>query len=146
MHLLFSSTVSPNVLYVWSSGDMQLKPSAVLSMDPQRGTLSIQQTLDTHAGEYTCVAVNSAGSAQGYITLDVGCKAIFHTPHLNSKILWLNNRYSNHYWFTVSYTFDTFQCSRDCESFSWTRKWRVNQLRGKAKEMCTYTSQCKCYR
>lgn len=62
---------------------MQLKPSAVLSMDPQRGTLSIQQTLDMHAGEYTCVAVNSAGSAQGYIKLDVGCKAILHTLHLN---------------------------------------------------------------
>ncbi|ROL43461.1 Hemicentin-1, partial [Anabarilius grahami] len=60
----------PDVL--WYKGDMQLKPSAVLSMDPQRGTLSIQQTLDTHAGEYTCVAVNSAGSAQGYIVLDVG--------------------------------------------------------------------------
>lgn len=60
----------------WSLGDLQLKPSSVLSMDPQRSTLTIQQTQDTHAGQYTCVAVNSAGSAQGYITLDVGCKDI----------------------------------------------------------------------
>uniref|UniRef100_A0A8C1I856 Hemicentin 1 n=1 Tax=Cyprinus carpio TaxID=7962 RepID=A0A8C1I856_CYPCA len=44
-----------------------------------RGILSIQQTQDTDAGEYTCVAINSAGSAQGYITLDVGCKAVLHT-------------------------------------------------------------------
>uniref|UniRef100_A0A8C1I841 Cell adhesion molecule-related/down-regulated by oncogenes n=1 Tax=Cyprinus carpio TaxID=7962 RepID=A0A8C1I841_CYPCA len=60
----------PDVL--WYKGEVQLKPSAVLSMDPQRGILSIQQTQDTDAGEYTCVAINSAGSAQGYITLDVG--------------------------------------------------------------------------
>uniref|UniRef100_A0A8C1GCZ4 Hemicentin-1 n=1 Tax=Cyprinus carpio TaxID=7962 RepID=A0A8C1GCZ4_CYPCA len=59
----------PDVL--WYKGRL-LKPSAVLSMDPQRGILSIQQTQDTDAGEYTCVAINSAGSAQGYITLDVG--------------------------------------------------------------------------
>uniref|UniRef100_A0A8C1K3P7 Hemicentin-1 n=1 Tax=Cyprinus carpio TaxID=7962 RepID=A0A8C1K3P7_CYPCA len=57
----------PDVL--WYKGQL---PSAVLSMDPQQGTLSIQQTRDTDAGEYTCVAINSAGSAQGYITLDVG--------------------------------------------------------------------------
>uniref|UniRef100_A0A673IBQ3 Hemicentin-1 n=1 Tax=Sinocyclocheilus rhinocerous TaxID=307959 RepID=A0A673IBQ3_9TELE len=60
----------PDVL--WYKGDVLLKPSAVLSMDPQHGTLSIQQSQDTDAGEYTCVAINSAGSAQGYITLDVG--------------------------------------------------------------------------
>ncbi|XP_051581270.1 hemicentin-1-like isoform X1 [Myxocyprinus asiaticus] len=60
----------PDIL--WYKGDVQLRPSALLSMDSQRGTLSILQTKDTHAGEYRCVAVNSAGTAQGYITLDVG--------------------------------------------------------------------------
>ncbi|XP_050994845.1 LOW QUALITY PROTEIN: hemicentin-1 [Labeo rohita] len=60
----------PDIL--WYKGDVQLKPSAVLSMDSQHGTLSIQQTQDIDAGEYTCVAINSAGSAQGSITLDVG--------------------------------------------------------------------------
>ncbi|XP_055041761.2 hemicentin-1 isoform X1 [Misgurnus anguillicaudatus] len=62
----------PHPDVIWYKGDVQLRPSAFFSMDPQRGTLSVQQTQDKHAGQYTCVAVNSAGSAQGYITLDVG--------------------------------------------------------------------------
>ncbi|XP_016146102.1 hemicentin-1-like [Sinocyclocheilus grahami] len=64
--------VSASRVYLNVQGDVQLKPSAVLSMDPQRGILSIQQIQDTDAGKYTCVVINSAGSAQGYITLDVG--------------------------------------------------------------------------
>ncbi|XP_073667498.1 hemicentin-1 isoform X2 [Paramisgurnus dabryanus] len=66
------ATGVPHPDIMWYKGDVQLRPSAFFSMDPQRGTLSVQQTQDKHAGQYTCVAVNSAGSAQGYITLDVG--------------------------------------------------------------------------
>ncbi|KAI7799480.1 hemicentin-1 isoform X1 [Triplophysa rosa] len=62
----------PHPDVIWYKDDVQLRSSAFLSVDPQRGTLSIQKAQDKHAGDYTCVAVNTAGSAQGYITLDVG--------------------------------------------------------------------------
>ncbi|XP_049335709.1 hemicentin-1 isoform X1 [Astyanax mexicanus] len=60
----------PEVL--WYKGDQQVKASMFVSMDPQRGTLSIRQTEDADSGDYICVAVNLAGTAQGKITLDVG--------------------------------------------------------------------------
>lgn len=48
--------------------------STFVSMDPNRGTLSIQQIEAADAGDYICVAVNLAGTAQAKIRLDVGCK------------------------------------------------------------------------
>lgn len=55
-------------------GDLELKPSTFLIIDPLLGLLKIQETQDLDAGDYTCVAVNDAGRATGRITLDVGCK------------------------------------------------------------------------
>ncbi|XP_019904855.2 hemicentin-1 isoform X2 [Esox lucius] len=57
----------------WYKGDLQLRPSSFMDMDPQVGTLTIKETQDVDAGDYTCVAVNLAGtSSPGKITLDVG--------------------------------------------------------------------------
>lgn len=53
-----------------------MKSSLFVSTDPERGTLGIRQTEDADAGDYICVAVNLAGTAQGKVTLDVGCKQI----------------------------------------------------------------------
>ncbi|XP_030626728.1 hemicentin-1 [Chanos chanos] len=67
-----STTGVPKPQLLWYKGDLQLKPSAFVSMDSLRGTLSISEAQDMDAGDYTCVAVNLAGTAQGKITLDVG--------------------------------------------------------------------------
>lgn len=53
-------------------GDVQLHSSSLLVVDTFGGTLTIKETQDTDAGDYTCVAVNSAGTSSGKISLDVG--------------------------------------------------------------------------
>ncbi|KAF3823358.1 hypothetical protein GH733_010794, partial [Mirounga leonina] len=58
----------------WFKGDLELRPSTFLLIDPLLGLLKIQETQDLDAGDYMCVAVNDAGRAAGKITLDVGCK------------------------------------------------------------------------
>ncbi|XP_062857960.1 hemicentin-1 [Trichomycterus rosablanca] len=60
----------PEVL--WYKGDHQVKSSVFVNMDPKRGILNIRQIEAGDAGDYICVAVNLAGSAQGKIRLDVG--------------------------------------------------------------------------
>ncbi|XP_076872442.1 hemicentin-1 isoform X2 [Brachyhypopomus gauderio] len=56
----------------WYKGDQRVKGSVFVNVDPEQEALSIQQTEDGDAGDYICVAVNMAGTAQGKITLDVG--------------------------------------------------------------------------
>ncbi|KAF5916711.1 hypothetical protein HPG69_005506, partial [Diceros bicornis minor] len=56
----------------WFKGDLELRPSTFLIIDPLLGLLKIQETQDLDAGDYACVAVNDAGRAAGKITLDVG--------------------------------------------------------------------------
>ncbi|MBN3312119.1 HMCN1 protein, partial [Atractosteus spatula] len=60
----------PEVL--WYKGDLQLRPSSFVSIDGLRGILRIKETQDEDAGDYTCVAINDAGTAMGRVTLDVG--------------------------------------------------------------------------
>ncbi|XP_073073009.1 hemicentin-1 isoform X4 [Manis javanica] len=61
----------------WFKGDLELRPSAFLIIDPLLGLLKIQETQDLDAGDYACVAVNDAGRATGKITLDVGSPPVF---------------------------------------------------------------------
>nr|XP_044998229.1 hemicentin-1 isoform X3 [Jaculus jaculus] len=61
----------------WFKGDLELKPSTFLTIDPLLGLLKIQETQDLDAGDYTCVAINDAGRATGRITLDVGSPPVF---------------------------------------------------------------------
>lgn len=49
-----------------------MKTSLFVSMDSTGGTLSIQQIEAADTGDYICVAVNLAGTAQAKIRLDVG--------------------------------------------------------------------------
>ncbi|KAL1022832.1 hypothetical protein UPYG_G00032950 [Umbra pygmaea] len=57
----------------WYKGDLLLRPSSFMDIDRRVGTLTIKETQDVDAGDYTCVAVNPAGtSSPGKITLDVG--------------------------------------------------------------------------
>ncbi|XP_029988074.1 hemicentin-1 [Sphaeramia orbicularis] len=67
-----SSSGVPQPEIWWYKGDLQLQPSSVLDINRLEGTLTIKKTLDTDAGEYTCVAVNTAGTSSGKISLDVG--------------------------------------------------------------------------
>ncbi|XP_064450302.1 hemicentin-1 isoform X2 [Mirounga angustirostris] len=61
----------------WFKGDLELRPSTFLLIDPLLGLLKIQETQDLDAGDYMCVAVNDAGRAAGKITLDVGSPPVF---------------------------------------------------------------------
>ncbi|XP_015425412.1 PREDICTED: hemicentin-1 [Myotis davidii] len=61
----------------WFKGDLELRPSTFLIIDPLMGLLKIPETQDLDAGDYTCVAVNEAGRATGKITLDVGSPPVF---------------------------------------------------------------------
>ncbi|KAG8517174.1 Hemicentin-1 [Galemys pyrenaicus] len=61
----------------WFKGDLELRPSTFLIIDPLLGLLKIQETQDLDAGDYMCVAVNEAGRATGKITLDVGSPPVF---------------------------------------------------------------------
>ncbi|XP_027560313.1 hemicentin-1 isoform X2 [Neopelma chrysocephalum] len=61
----------------WFKGDLELRASAFLIIDPHRGLLRIQETQELDAGDYTCVASNAAGRASGKITLDVGSPPVF---------------------------------------------------------------------
>uniref|UniRef100_A0AAV2L311 Ig-like domain-containing protein n=1 Tax=Knipowitschia caucasica TaxID=637954 RepID=A0AAV2L311_KNICA len=61
----------------WYKGDVQLQPSATFDINRVEGTLVIKETLDIDAGEYSCVAVNAAGTASGKVLLDVGAAPTF---------------------------------------------------------------------
>uniref|UniRef100_H0XAK9 Hemicentin 1 n=1 Tax=Otolemur garnettii TaxID=30611 RepID=H0XAK9_OTOGA len=61
----------------WFKGDLELRSSTFLIIDPFLGLLKIQETQDLDAGDYTCVAINDAGRATGRITLDVGSHPVF---------------------------------------------------------------------
>ncbi|XP_052593110.1 hemicentin-1 isoform X2 [Peromyscus californicus insignis] len=61
----------------WFKGDLELRPSTFLSIDPLMGLLKIQETQDLDAGDYTCAAINDAGRATGRLTLDVGSPPVF---------------------------------------------------------------------
>lgn len=60
--------------FLFFLGDVLLHSTSLLNVDPVEGTLTIKETLDVDAGVYTCVAVNSAGTSSGKISLDVGGK------------------------------------------------------------------------
>ncbi|CAG5863670.1 unnamed protein product [Menidia menidia] len=61
----------------WYKGDVQLQSSSLLEVDRFGGTLTIKQTQNVDAGDYTCLAVNAAGSSSGKISLDVGAAPRF---------------------------------------------------------------------
>ncbi len=62
-------------------GDVQLHSSSLLDMDTLGGTLTIKETQDVDAGDYTCKAVNAAGTSSGKISLDVGGESGTHHVH-----------------------------------------------------------------
>ncbi|MGH0125472.1 UNVERIFIED_CONTAM: hypothetical protein FKN15_054569 [Acipenser sinensis] len=66
------ATGIPDPEVQWYKGDLQLRPSAFVSIDGRHGILRIKETQDVDAGDYTCVAINDAGRARGKVTLDVG--------------------------------------------------------------------------
>ncbi|XP_058494160.1 hemicentin-1 isoform X1 [Solea solea] len=61
----------------WYKGDVQLHPSSLMDMDTLVGTLTIKETQMVDAGDYSCVAVNSAGTSSAKISLDVGAAPKF---------------------------------------------------------------------
>ncbi|XP_038571296.1 hemicentin-1 isoform X1 [Micropterus salmoides] len=70
-----SGTPQPEIW--WYKGDIQLHSSSLLDVDNLGGTLTIKKIQDVDAGDYTCVAVNAAGTSSGKISLDVGAAPKF---------------------------------------------------------------------
>ncbi|XP_045905935.1 hemicentin-1 [Micropterus dolomieu] len=70
-----SGTPQPEIW--WYKGDIQLHSSSLLDVDNLGGTLTIKEIQDVDAGDYTCVAVNAAGTSSGKISLDVGAAPKF---------------------------------------------------------------------
>ncbi|XP_063057327.1 hemicentin-1 isoform X2 [Engraulis encrasicolus] len=67
-----TATGIPQPEVKWYKGESELHSSALVSVDPVRGTLKVLRAQDADAGDYTCVALNPAGTDQAHITLDVG--------------------------------------------------------------------------
>ncbi|XP_065811778.1 hemicentin-1 [Labrus bergylta] len=61
----------------WYKGGVRLHSSSLLDVDMLGGTLIIKETQDADAGDYTCVAVNAAGTSSGKIALAVGAPPTF---------------------------------------------------------------------
>ncbi|AWP10692.1 putative hemicentin-1 [Scophthalmus maximus] len=61
----------------WYKGDVQLHSSSLWDVDRLGGTLTIKETQKADAGDYSCVAVNAAGTSSGQISLDVGAAPKF---------------------------------------------------------------------
>lgn len=70
------------LFFFYCAGESELHSSALVSVDPVRGTLKVLRAQDADAGDYTCVALNPAGTDQAHITLDVGCES---TTHADTK-------------------------------------------------------------
>ncbi|KAK5869646.1 hypothetical protein PBY51_024348 [Eleginops maclovinus] len=70
-----SGIPQPDIL--WYKGGVQLHSSSFLEVDALEGTLTIKETQDVDAGDYTCAAVNAAGTSSAKISLDVGAQPEF---------------------------------------------------------------------
>lgn len=56
-------------------------------MDTLGGTLTIKETQDVDAGDYTCVAVNAAGTSSGKISLEVGGESLVNLVKAQLSII-----------------------------------------------------------
>ncbi|XP_069009305.1 hemicentin-1 [Embiotoca jacksoni] len=72
-----SASGVPQAEILWYKGDVQLHSSSLMEVDTLGGTLTIRETQNVDAGDYTCVAVNTAGTSSGKISLDVGAPPKF---------------------------------------------------------------------
>ncbi|XP_019730955.1 hemicentin-1 isoform X2 [Hippocampus comes] len=70
----------------WYKGDVQLQSTASLDIDALAGTMTIKNTQEVDAGDYTCVASNTAGTSSGKVALDVGDAPKFTQEPLNVSV------------------------------------------------------------
>ncbi|XP_040926337.1 hemicentin-1 isoform X2 [Betta splendens] len=72
-----SASGAPKPEIWWYKGGAKLHSSSLLDVDVLEGTLTIKETLHADAGDYTCLAVNAAGTSSGRVSLDVGAAPTF---------------------------------------------------------------------
>ncbi|XP_034438633.1 hemicentin-1 isoform X1 [Hippoglossus hippoglossus] len=77
MVMACSASGVPQPEILWHKGDVQLHSSSLWDVDTLGGTLTIKETQMVDAGDYSCVAVNAAGTSSGRISLDVGAAPKF---------------------------------------------------------------------
>ncbi|XP_055017752.1 hemicentin-1 [Boleophthalmus pectinirostris] len=68
---------SPSPLVHWYKGELEMGSAPFVEQDEKRGTLHIRGVQEVDAGQYTCVASNSAGTSTGTVTLVVGIPPLF---------------------------------------------------------------------
>nr|XP_061790885.1 hemicentin-1-like [Nerophis lumbriciformis] len=56
----------------WYKGNVKLQSTFSVDIDVLAGTITIKNTQEVDAGDYTCLASNSAGTSSGKVALDVG--------------------------------------------------------------------------
>uniref|UniRef100_A0A665WWJ3 Hemicentin 2 n=1 Tax=Echeneis naucrates TaxID=173247 RepID=A0A665WWJ3_ECHNA len=71
------ATGIPSPLVHWFKGELEVGSSPFLEQDVHRGTLHIRGVQEVDAGQYSCVASSSAGTAAGTVTLEVGAGPLF---------------------------------------------------------------------
>ncbi|XP_061739556.1 hemicentin-1 [Nerophis ophidion] len=70
----------------WYKGDVQFHTTQSVDVDALAGTLTIKNTQEVDAGDYTCVAVNIAGTSSGKVMLDVGAAPKFTQEPLDTAV------------------------------------------------------------
>ncbi|XP_061539337.1 LOW QUALITY PROTEIN: hemicentin-1 [Phycodurus eques] len=67
----------------WYKGDVKLQSTSSVDIDALGGIMTIENTQEMDAGDYTCVASNTAGTSSGKVALDVGDAPKFIQKPLN---------------------------------------------------------------
>ncbi|KAK7933456.1 hypothetical protein WMY93_004352 [Mugilogobius chulae] len=67
----------PSPLVHWYKGELEVGSAPFVEQDERRGTLHIRGVQEVDAGQYTCVASNSAGTSTETVTLVVGMPPLF---------------------------------------------------------------------
>ncbi|XP_056132043.1 hemicentin-1 [Lampris incognitus] len=67
----------PTPIVQWYKGDLEVGSAPFAELDVYRGTLQIRGVQEIDAGEYSCVASNSAGTTSGRVMLEVGAGPVF---------------------------------------------------------------------
>nr|XP_061831771.1 hemicentin-1-like isoform X1 [Nerophis lumbriciformis] len=70
----------------WYKGDVQFHTTQSVDVDALAGILTIKNTQEVNAGDYTCVAVNTAGTSSGKVLLDVGAGPKFTQEPLDTAV------------------------------------------------------------
>ncbi|XP_055367591.1 hemicentin-1 [Betta splendens] len=71
------ATGVPPPLIHWFKGELEMGSAPFVEHDVHRGTLHVRGAQEVDAGQYRCVASNTAGTSAGTVSLEVGVAPLF---------------------------------------------------------------------